>query len=407
MKKIILIIIAAAFVVFLGWRIFSLFTGSKQSGMGGRGQGQTVAVEVANASIKPIKEIREFTGTIYPIYKYVIAPKTSGRVIEITKRIGDWVNKGEIVARIDDAEYQQAVLEAQANHKIAKASLAESESQFELARQELDRVRLLQEKGISSSSELDAASTSFNAQKSRLELARAQVEQRDAALKSAEIRLNYTVLTVTEPGFVGERYVDEGSLLSPNSPLISIIGIDSVIIQATIIEKDYGRIKVGQSAEVKVDAFPENIFTGRVARIAPLLEEASRVAKVEVEVENDNRLLKPGMFALVSVVLQEKEAAQTIPTAAILKSGGKEGIFVVEKDPASEKKIARHYTIETGISTETETEIISPEIKGPVVTLGQHLLKDGGHVTLNETSGDSASPTPSAKPSEPKKETGR
>jgi RND family efflux transporter MFP subunit len=407
MKKIIIMTVILIFLVFLGWRIISLFTKTEQFGMGGQGQVQTVAVEVANVVIKPIKEIREFTGTVDPVYQYIISPKISGRVVKITKRIGDWVNKGEVIARLDDAEYQQAVLEAQANLKISQASLAESESQFELARQELERVRSLQEKGIASSSELDTASTSFDAQKSRLELARAQVEQREAALKSAEIRLDYTVLTVTEPGFIGERYVDEGSLLSPNSSLVSIVGIDSVFVQATIIEKDYGRIKAGQSAEVKVDAFPESTFTGKVARIAPVLEEASRVAKVEVEVENKERLLKPGMFAIVSVVLQEKEAAQVIPTEAIVKSSGKEGIFVVEKDPASEKKIARSYAVETGISTGTETEIISPEIKGPVVTLGQHLLQDGGYVILPETPGDSASEKPIGEPSEPSKEKGR
>jgi RND family efflux transporter MFP subunit len=407
MKKIILITIGLVFLAFLGWRIISLFTGAEQSGMRGQGQGQAVAVEVSNAVIKPIKEIREFTGTVYPVYQYIISPKVSGRVVMITKRIGDWVNKGEVIARLDDAEYQQAILEAEANLKIAKATLSESESAFELAKQELEREKSLQEKGIASSSELDTASTSYDTQKSRLGLWEATVQKNEAALKSAEIRLGYTVLTVTEPGFIGERYVDEGSLLSPNSPLVSIVGIDSVIIQATIIEKDYGRIKVGQPAEVKVDAFPETVFTGKVARIAPVLEEASRVAKVEVEVENRERLLKPGMFARISVVLKEKKAVQVIPSEAIIKSGGKEGIFVVEKDPASEKKIAKHYNVETGISTGTETEIISPEIKGPVVILGQHLLQNGGSVTFTGTPDDSSPEKIGRESSEPIKETGR
>ena len=399
MKKNALIIVGIIFIVFFGWRIISLFKNSGQSGMPGgmfsrmpgQIQGQTVAVEVSNASIEPIKEIREFTGTVYPAYQYIVAPKISGRVIEITKRIGDWVNNGDIIARLDDAEYQQALIEARANLKIAKASLAEAESQIELAREELERVKSLQAKGISSSSELDTASTDYEAQKSRLELAKAQVEQREAALKSAEIRLDYTVLYASEPGFIGERYVDEGNLLSTNSPLVSVVGIDSVIVRATIIEKDYGRIKVGQSAELKVDAFPETIFTGNVARIAPVLEEASRVAKVEVEFENKERLLKPGMFARVSVVLQEKEAVQVIPIEAIIENNSREGVFIVEKDAASAGDIARFYPVETGISTGTEIEIISPEIKGPVVILGQHLLQDGVRVTLSETSEDQAS----------------
>lgn len=386
MKKNIIILILVIFLIFLGWRIISLFTKSKQAW--GPGRGQTFAVEVSNVNIKQIKEVREFTGTVYPIYQYVISPKVSGRVIEIRKRIGDWVNKGEIIARLDDAEYQQSVLEAQANLRISRASLAESESQFELARQELERVRSLQEKGISSSSELDTSSTSYDAQKSRLELARAQVQQREAALKSAEIRMDYTVLYATEPGFIGERYVDEGSLLSPNSPLASLVGIDRIIVQATIIEKDYGRIRIGQSAEIAVDAFPETTFTGTVARIAPVLEEASRVAKMEVEVENKDHLLKPGMFAIVRVVLQERESAQVIPIEAMIKSNGTDGIFVVEKDAASGMDIARFYPVKTGISTEMEIEIISPEIKGPIVILGQHLLQDGVNVTLTGKTDD-------------------
>jgi RND family efflux transporter MFP subunit len=389
MKKNILITVGILFLVFFGWRIISLFTKTQQAWRPGMGQGQSVAVEVSDATIKPIREIREFTGTVYPIYQYVISPKVSGRVIEIRKRIGDWVNKGEIIARLDDAEYQQTVLEAQANLRISKASLAESESQFELARQELERARSLQEKGIASSSELDSASTTFNAQKSRLELARAQVEQREAALKSAQIRLDYTVLYVTEPGFIGERYVDEGTLLSPNSPLVSIVGIDSVIVRATIIEKDYSRINIGQPTEIAVDAFPETTFTGRVAHIAPVLEEASRVAKMEVEVENKDHLLKPGMFAIVRVVLQERESAQVIPIEAMIKNNGTDGIFVVEKDAASGMDIARFYPVKTGISTEMEVEIRSPEIKGPVVILGQHLLQDGVNVTLTAVTDDS------------------
>jgi RND family efflux transporter MFP subunit len=403
MKKNILIIVIVIFLGFLGWRIISLFTNSQQGW--GPGQGQTVAVEVTDVRIKPIKEIREFTGTVYPIYKYIISPKVSGRVVTITKRIGDWVKKGEIIARVDDAEYQQAALEAQANLRISKASLTESESQLELARQDLERVRSLQEKGISSSSELDTASTAFDAQKSRLELARAQVQQREAALKSAEIRLDYTVLAATEPGFIGERYVDEGSLLSPNSPLVSVVGIDRVIVQATIIEKDYGRIKVGQSAEIEVDAFPETTFTGRVARIAPVLEEASRVAKIEVEVENKDHLLKPGMFAIARVVLQERESAQVIPIEAMIKNNGTDGIFIVEKDAASGMDIARFYPVETGISTEMEIEIISPKIKGPVVILGQHLLQDGGNVTLTAATDDSGPIKDSSR--SPKQDKGR
>jgi RND family efflux transporter MFP subunit len=382
MKKILLITVGLIFLAFLGWRIISLVTESGQGVGGGMRGGQQVAVEVADAVGRQIKEERKFTGTVYPLYRYIVSPKVSGRVIEITKRIGDWVGTGEIVARLDDAEYQQAVLEAEANLKIAKASLAEAVSQMELAKQELDRVKSLQAKGIASPSELDIADADYEAQSSRLELARAQVQQREAALNSAQIRLGYTVLAATEPGFVGERYVDEGSLLSTNSSLVTVVGIDSVIVQATIIERDYGLISVGQAAEVVVDAFPGEAFNGKVARIAPVLQEASRVAKMEVEVDNQAHRLKPGMFTTITVVLQEKNARQVIPTGAIVKKDGVDGIFVVATD-AGNGSVARFHPVEAGIATDSETEILSPDIDGPVVTLGQHLLDDGSRVILS------------------------
>ncbi|MDZ7264969.1 MAG: efflux RND transporter periplasmic adaptor subunit [candidate division KSB1 bacterium] len=376
-KKQIIIIIGALFLAVLLWRIVVLITkGTSQAS--NRSARPPVAVEVDSVRYGPIQEMETFVGSVTPIYQYILAPKVSGRVVQIKKRIGDWVKRGEVVARIDDSEYQQAVREAEANLKIAQATLREATSQFALAKQDLERVQSLQEKGIASPAELDAAQTNFTAQKSRLELATAQVDQRDAALKSAKIRLGYTTLMATEPGFIGERYVDVGSLLAPNAPVVSIIGIDTVIVQTTVIERIYGRVQIGQPAEVQVDAYPAKIFIGRVARIAPMLQEASRVAKMEVEVVNDSLLLKPGMFTRVRVVLAEKDTAQLVPGQALVNRAGQNVLFVVPNN----QTVAKQQPVQVGITTPEKIEIVAPKIDGLVVTLGQHLLEDGSPVIL-------------------------
>jgi RND family efflux transporter MFP subunit len=377
MKKHLFRILGILFLILLIWRVIALFT--KGTANRNRGtQRPPVAVEVDSVRIEPIQEVREFIGTVYPIYQYVVAPKVSGRIIEIRKRIGDWVERGEIITRIDDAEYQQAVLESDANLRIAQASMRETQSQFSLAKQDLDRVKSLQEKGIASPSELDAAMTNFEAQQSRLKLAQAQVEQREASLKSAKIRLSYTVLNATEPGFVGERFVDEGALLSPNTPVVTVIGIDRVIIRTSIVEQDYGRIHIDQPAVAQVDAFPLEHFNGKVARIAPMLQETSRVATMEIEVQNDSLLLKPGMFTRVLVILSEKDSAQVVPRAALVSHSGENGIFTVD----STGTIARYYPVNVGLTAEEKLEILSPILHGVVVTLGQHLLEDGSPILL-------------------------
>lgn len=381
MKRKFLFVLALILFAFFSWRVALLIIGKTKAGSKQPGN-PPVAVEVASITRAPIRDIRQYTGTVYPQYQYIVAPKVSGRIIEITKRIGDPVKRGEEVARIDDAEYQQAVLEAEANLKIAQASLAEFISQAELAKQEFERAQSLRDKGIASPSELDTAVTNNTAQQARLKLAEAQVDQRQAALNSSRIRLSYTVLTVSEPGFVGERYADEGALLSPNSPVMLVVGIDRVIVQTSIIERDYGHIRIGQAVMVEVDAFPSEKFAGSVYRIAPMLQEASRVAKMEVEVNNSDRKLKPGMFARVEVILAENDSAIVVPSQAMVTRHGTNestGVYMIDQ---TNGLVARYVPIKTGIITSELIEIRSPQIDGLVVILGQHLLDDGSPVIL-------------------------
>ncbi len=364
----------------LGWRIVLLVLASGQT-PASRSAQAPVAVQVEAVRREGIRDIRELTGTIFPAYQYVVAPKVAGRIMDIGVRIGDWVEADQVVARLDDAEFQQALLEAQANLRIAQANLAEARSQFALAEQELARVRSLQEKGISSSAELDAAATSFDALESRINLAEAQVQQRQAALTSARIRLGYTVLHASKPGYVGERFVDPGSMLAPNAAVVSIIGIDTVIVRTTVIERIYGQVQAGQPATITVDAFPGQRFAGQVARLAPELREASRVARMEVEVPNAGQQLKPGMFSRVELVLMEKESAQIVPAPALVHRQGVRGVFAVDEGGDT----ARFISVTVGVETAERIEIITPHIAGKVVTLGHHLLQDGTPVLLPDS----------------------
>jgi len=381
---------AAIVVLLIIWRIIATFS-SGEGGRAGRGGRPPVAVEIDRVRYGPIEDIRRLTGSVIPQYQYIISPKISGRLIELRVRIGDRVRTGEAIGRIDDAEYRQAVIEAEANLKIAQSSLIEAGIQFELARDEKDRVETLLEKGISSPSELDAAVSNYSAQESRLDLAKAQVEQREASLEAARIRLGYTRLTASKSGLIGQRFVDEGALLAPNAAVVSVVGIDSVIVRASVTERDYGFIEPGQQANVTVDAFPDRHFSGDVARIAPLLEETSRVAQVEVEIENDDRILKPGMFARVDIRIAARDSTQIVPTQALARRSGDTGVFLI----TAGEPVAAYSTVEVGISTPDWTEILAPRLEGRIITLGQHLLEDGSPVLIpsESSTGDVSSTT--------------
>ena len=177
---------------------------------------------------------------------------------------------------------------------------------------------------------------------------------------------------------VGERYVDEGAMLPPNEPIVSILDVGTLIAVINVIERDYPKIQRGLEAVISTDAFPGRTYGGQVARIAPLLMEKSREARVEIEVPNDQMLLKPGMFVRVQIEFEEHENVTVIPLAALVKRNGTQGVFAVDR---SEQK-AHFVPVEVGIVNANQAEIISPPLSDAVVTLGHHLLEDGANIIL-------------------------
>ncbi|MCF7918459.1 MAG: efflux RND transporter periplasmic adaptor subunit [Candidatus Cloacimonetes bacterium] len=357
-KKVMIWVIVVIFICLLGWRIYELISKDKSSGRGG--SGGVLAVETENVKRETIREIREFSGTVRPEYKYMIAAKVAGRLMKLTMQVGDLVEADEIIGILDDAEYQIALLQAQAN-------LADAESQLYVIEQELNRSQSLFDKEYLTLSEFEQVQAGFNSAQAKVKLA-------DAALKLAELKLEYTKLRASRAGFIAERFLDEGSLLSVNTPVFSIVGIDKVLIKSNLVEQVYGRIKTGQQASILTDAYAGEIFTGEVSLLAPVLNEESRMAEMEINVENTNYKLKPGMFCKIKLILSESINAQTLPNKAVLSENGNRGIFIVDDN------IARYLAVETGISDESRTEILKPEINKPVITLGQYQVKDGSKV---------------------------
>ncbi|MDR0306826.1 MAG: efflux RND transporter periplasmic adaptor subunit [Chitinispirillales bacterium] len=345
----------------------------------GRG-GAPVPVETSQVSIRPMVDIREFAGTVKASYTYVVSAKVGGRLMSINKRIGDAVKANEIIGRIDDIQYRNARDEAQTQVRVSRASLEEARAQLSHTERELERARGLVEKGIASRSELDALTTQYETQKSRHELAKAQLEQRQVALSQANTNFEYTQVRAAEGGFIAQRHVDGGTLLSAGGPIVTIVGIDTVFVELAVSEKDYQSIKQGKTATVTTDAIPGRSFNAVVHRVAPFFQAASRTAVVEIALRNDSRLLKPGMFARINITLNENNAARAVPTAALVEKEGKYSVFIV-----GDSAKVKHVPVEVGINDGAYAQILSPaELEGTVVTLGQHLLRDGSKVILPE-----------------------
>jgi len=354
---------------------------------GGKRGAQAVAVEIAPVETGTIRDVGTFTGSIVARSHYIVAPKVSGRLRRLTVDIGDRVRCDQLIAELDDDEYAQAVEQARAELAVARANVAQAASSLRTAGRELERVEELRGKEIASESELDVARAGNDSAAARHAVALAEVSRREAALKAAEVRLSYTRIRaswegdpecVTRERVVGERFVHEGAMLGANSPIVSVLDLATVKAVVHVVERDYSRLSPGHDAVVKVDAFPGRQFAGKVERVAPLLKEASRQARVEIDVPNADGVLKPGMFARVTVVFGVHEGVTIVPTDALARRGEDRGVFLL--DEAREK--ASFVPVRVGKVEGPRAEVLEPELKGEVVTLGLHLLEDGSSVIL-------------------------
>jgi len=387
-KKKVYLLIVVLVVLFVGWKIGQkLFLSSG----GPRGFGTAVAVEVAPIRKGAIREIAQHTATLEAHSRVIIAPKVAGRLNHLLVNIGDRVQSGQLIAQLEDEEYRQQVIQAEADLSVAIANLKEAESGMQIAEKNLERARALHQSGIQSDAQLDQVLSQYQAQEARFNVARAQVENRRAALENARLRLSYTQIRASwSPAdrirYVGERFVDPGALLAVNTPILSLIELNPIIAVIYVTDEQYFRLKFGQPALISNNVFSGRSFSGKVARIAPQLQETSRQARVEIEIDNRELLLKPGMFVNVEIEFQQKKNITVVPFNALVKRDDLPGIFIADL----EKQVAHFVPVKVGISNSREVEIIEPaNLSGYVVTLGHHLLENEGKIILPE--GDNSS----------------
>ena len=375
---VILIGVAAAF----GWLVLGHI--QEQTAPAQRGKIKLPApVEVARIRHGPIELRRSFSGALEALAEFVVAPKVSGRVEALFVNLADTVQRGQVVAELDNAEHVQAVAQAKADLVVAKAKRSMAKSSLDIANREFERTRKLLKRGIASDSEFDAAKADQLAKRAQLEVATAQVAKADSSLETANIRLGYTKVTAGWTGgderrVVAERYLDEGQTVSANAPLLLIVELNPIIGVVFVTERDYARLKPGQPVSLTTDAYPGEEFSGRIIRIAPIFRKTTRQARVEMSIENPQHRLKPGMFISTTVVMDKVPDTTIIPQQALTARDDQIGVFIVSEDGQS----VSWRTVTLGIREGDWVEVKDLGLAGRVVTLGQQLVNDGSAITI-------------------------
>ncbi len=345
------------------------------------------AVEGAPVRTMTMHDERILSGGLEAKYQFNIHAKVTGKVKILNADIGQAVKNGDLIAQIEDEEFQQQVAQSEAELAVAKAQFRQIEASLRRSGKEYDRILNLYKQKIASESELDAAKLGHEADKASIAMGKARIRQAQAAVKSARIRLSYTQIKVSwndpeKQKYVAQLFVNEGDTIIAGSPLAVMVGLNPMLGVLYVTEKDYTRLSEGQSALVTSDVYPDRIFPARIAHMAPSLSELSRQSRVEIEINNDEHILKPGMFIRANIRFLTHEDVSAVPISALTIRDGKSGVFWVESGITDPQPV-QFIPLETGFVYQDWVEIVQPELShGYVITVGKHLLNKDNAIKL-------------------------
>lgn len=259
------------------------------------------------------------SGIINPISTINVGTQVSGTIKEIYVDYNSEVKKNQMLALIDPDLFEAKVAQQRAALDIAKAQVLLQESTVKYNEKNLKRIRKLNNQKYSADKELDLAEKDYDTSIAQLALNKAQVEQAEASLQSAETELRYTKIISPVDGIVVSKAVEVGQTVAASfqTPTLFNVAEDltKMQIEASVVEADIAKVKEGQVVEFSVDSFPDEIFYGIVTQVRNEAITTSNVVTYEVIIEIDNRdlRLKPGMTANVEVITAQKENVLLVP----------------------------------------------------------------------------------------------
>jgi RND family efflux transporter MFP subunit len=325
-----------------------------------------------------MREVGVYYGSLTSPRQFTVSAQVGGRVEKLGADLGDEVVSGQMLAQLDSVPYQLSRDEAAHRVRLNEAQFQEAEANLRLARSDMQRQSSLAGKSIVPQAELETSENKLRQAEARLAVAESQLSAARSQLADADLKLSYTRVSADWPEgdrrYIGRRLVDEGGLVTANTPVFTLVSLDPLLVVVEVLEKDYPRLRAGQEAALRTEAWPGETFRARVARVAPVLSAETRQARVELEVVNPDLRLKPGMFAEVVFVFREVESVWSVPLDVPLRR--QEGFVIFVADP--ENKIVRLLPVTLGLVEGGRVELVgAPPLNQPVVFLGQHLLADG------------------------------
>ena len=308
-----------------------------------------IPVEVGSPVRGDIVAVYSGTAPIEALAEADVIAKVAGEVRQINVEEGDIVKQGQILARLDGDRL--------------RLELNQSEANLRKLQSDYDRNVELKEKSLISSGDFDKI--------------KYDLEALEASFNLAKLELDYTQIRAPINGVVSERFVRFGNTLAVNDPVFRITSFDPLVAYLHVPEREYRHIAEGQPVGIDIDALQGLRVIAAVTRVSPIVDPQTGTFKITIEISDDQRRIKPGMFGRVSIVYDQHVNVLQIPRSAILEEDGETTVFVVEDEKAVRKVVQTAYSdggmmeITSGLSDDDR-----------VITTGQIGLKDDALVTI-------------------------
>lgn len=354
---------------------------SKAQNKNGAAQGSPTPTPVIDVSTtaairRELPRYLEATGSLAADEQSEVASLVSGKVTFVGTDVGNYIERGAVLIRLDDSDARIRLTQSEANVAQAEASVRQararlglnggqqfdpnrvaevgaSRSALELAEKQLRRFEKLLETGDVSRSAYDQQKAQRDQLRSQYEAQLTAARQGFAAVQTAQAgvdaartqtaqsqkAISDAVVRAPISGFVSERTADLGEYISPQSKIVTIVRTNPLRVRIDVPEQEIGKVRPGQSVSLAVSAFAERNFNGRVVRVAPGLNTTSRTLTVEAEVENGSGELKPGQFVTVRILLPESEAVVLVPQRAVKSDGTTARVYVIKDGRAQERLV--------------------------------------------------------------------